>query len=171
MKFLNLLILSLFFTYAAVAEAAPAPVKNAPFSKIVYFATSSGTSGGTGDLSGRSYGSAKALTDGDLLNIPAGMVVDKVYYVVDEAITGTSAVTVGDDDDADGFATSSATLGTPGIYGNSSALAGAYLQEGANKLPKSKYYSAAGKEVKVDFTGAATAGKLRVIIQGYQHVQ
>lgn len=166
MKIFSYLTLALALAYSFAAEAKP--IRNVPFVHTVYFASPSGALDNANG-SGKSYGSAKNFTSQDIMTIQPGMEITKVYYIVDSAISGTSAVTVGDDDSASGFATNSATLGTPGIYGNSSLYSGAYLQEGANKLPKSKYYGAAGKEVKVDFTGANTGGKLRVVIEGFNH--
>lgn len=162
------LLLTLALAFTMPAFAAGKPVRNAPFVKTVYFASPSGALDNANG-SGASYGSAKNFTDQDILTLQPGMEIQRVYYIVDSAISGTSAVTVGDDDAADGFATSSATLGTPGIYGDTSLFSGSYLQAGANKLPKSKYYGASGKEVKVDFTGASTGGRLRVVIEGFNH--
>jgi hypothetical protein len=153
-----------------VSGSAFAQFKNEPFTVVRYLAH-----GGTG--SGESLQSPAALADGDLWSIPAGTVVTKVYVVVDTAITGTTALNVGDDDDNDGFTpTASVTLGTPAMYGWDAKTAGAYLRvqtAGATDaldiyvVPNAKYYSAAGKEVKLDTTTASTAGAARVVIEGY----
>ena len=101
--------------------------------------------------------------------------------IVDTAITGVTNLDVGDDDDADGFVDGSAsvTLGTEGMYGWDVKNAGAYLRiqtAGATDagdiyvVPNAKYYSAAGKEVKLDVTTASTAGAFRVIVEGMKHV-
>jgi len=131
-----------------------------------------------GDGSGKSYGNAKGLLDGDLWAIPAGTIIDKCFVIIDVLITGTTNFDVGDDDDADGFidGSVSVTLGTVGMYGHNAKVAGAYLRvetAGATDaadiyvVPSSKYYAAAGKEVKLDVTTANTAGKARVFIQGW----
>lgn len=133
--------------------------------------------GGSGDNSGLSENNAATIVDGDVMAIPAGTVIEKVYVIVDTAITGTTNLDVGDDDDADGFVDGSAsvTLGTPGMYGWDVKNAGAYLRiqtAGATDaadiyvVPNAKYYSAAGKEVKLDVTGASTAGAFRVVVEG-----
>jgi hypothetical protein len=110
---------------------------------------------------GQSADAPLPLVDADLMALPAGAIVEKCFVIVDEAIAGTSALEVGDDDDADGFVTNaSVTLGTPGMYGYASAAA--YLASGA-----AKYYAAAGKELKLNVTGVSSAGKARVIVQGY----
>jgi hypothetical protein len=116
--------------------------------------------------------------DSDLWAIPANTIIEKMYVVIDTAITGTSNLDIGDDDDADGFVDGSAsvTLGTAGMYGWDVKNAGAYLRvqtAGATDaadvyvVPNAKFYSATGKEVKLDITGTNTAGKVRVVIEGY----
>jgi hypothetical protein len=143
------------------------------FRKVFYLAH-----GGSGDNSGIDENNALPLTDADLMSIPAGTIIDKVYMFVDTAITGTTNFDVGDDDDADGFIDGSAsvTLGTAGMYGWDAKNAGAYLRietAGATDaadiyvVPNGKYYSATGKEVKLDVTGASTAGAARVVVEGY----
>ena len=95
--------------------------------------------------------------DSDILAIPAGAVIAGVEVVVSAAVTGT--ITVGDDDDADGFATSTeVTEGTIGAYAGN----GAYLTSNARK-----YYAAAGKEVKLDQT-TISAGAFAVVVKGYR---
>ena len=155
-----------------VAVAAPAlPVAKQPFSQVFYL-----ESGKTGNC--LSAGSPCNFVDRDLWAIPAGVVVEKAYVIVDTAITGTTNFDVGDDDDADGYidGSVSVTLGTPGMYGWSAKVAGAYLRtETAGVtdpadvyvVPNAKYYSATGKELKLDVTGTNTAGKARVVVEGY----
>lgn len=140
------------------------------FVKEIYV---SGTAtGGTGN----SYSSPKPFVDGDLWNIPAKAVIKNIYVIVDVAITGTSNIGLGDDDDADGFLVpGSITLNTPGIYGYNINAVGAYLKvagddssaPSTSKIPNIKYYSATGKEIKLDVSGTNSAGKMRVIIEGY----
>lgn len=143
------------------------------FSHVVYL-----KHGGSGDNSGRDASNAKTLTDQDLWAIPAGCVIEKCYVIIDTAITGTTNFDVGDDDDADGFidGSLSVTLGTAGMYGWDAKNAGAYLRiqtAGATDaadiyvVPSAKYYSATGKEVKLDVTGTSTAGVCRVVIEGF----
>jgi hypothetical protein len=158
------------------AEAGSGGFIKEKFVKVVYCKY-----GGSAANGGDSYDSAKPIVDGDLWAIPAGTVIEKVYVIVDTAVTGTTDIDVGDDDDADGFEDGSVSglasgLGTPGMYGYSSKLAGAYLRTqtaGATDpadidvVPNAKYYSATGKEVKLDATTANTAGAIRVVIEGY----
>lgn len=149
-------------------------VANQKFVKEIFLAF-----GGVAGNSGEHAGSPKPFADGDLWAIEAGCIIDKVYMVIDTAITGSTDLDVGDDDDADGFidGSLSLTLGTAGMYGNNAKLSGAYLRvqtAGATDaadiyvVPASKYYSAAGKEIKLDATGTNTAGAARVIIEGYK---
>ena len=135
------------------------------FLEIFYFAF-----GGTG--SGNSSGNPAPLVTKDLMDIPPGLLVRDVWVIVDVAVTGTTAVDIGDDDDPDGFVpAASITLATPAVYGVSPDKRGVYLQDGGmagDQMPRWKYYTAAstGKEIKAAFTTANTAGALRVFVQG-----
>lgn len=134
---------------------------------------------GTGSQSGASYDDAKKCATGDLWSIPADTIIEEVFVIVDVAITGSTNIDVGDDDDADGFVdgSGSITYATPGMYGKNAKVAGAYLRvetAGATDaadvyvVPNSKYYSATGKELKLAVTGTWTAGKFRVVVKGYK---
>lgn len=165
MKMFAFLIPLFALVMAGIAEAKP--VRNVPFTKVIYLATPSGSGSGT------SYGNAKALdVDADLMTIQPGMVIENVYVIVDEAVNGVSAIQVGDDDAADGFLPSAATntyLATPQMLGWSSTVKGSYLKD-ASSNPAAKYYSASSKEVKLDATGTlGPTGKVRVVVQGYNH--
>lgn len=163
-------VLTLIVLASATPSFAGGGFKNEPFTVTRFLAF-----GGTG--SGESVSSPLPFADEDLWAIPAGAVVEKVYVVVDTAITGTTVLNVGDDDDNDGYTpTASVTLATPGMYGWDAKTAGAYLRiqtAGATDaadiyvVPSAKYYSATGKEVKLDITTANTAGTARVVIEGY----
>jgi hypothetical protein len=134
--------------------------------------------GGSASNSGLSYSSPKPFADGDLWAIPAGTVIEKVYLVIDTAITGTTVLEVGDDDDPNGFIVDqAANFATPGMYGWDAKGAGADLRistVGATDagdiyvVPSAKYYSASGKEVKLNITTTNTAGAARVVIEGYK---
>jgi hypothetical protein len=141
------------------------------FTEVIYL-----EAGGTG--SGKSESSPLDFVAGDLMSIPAGCVITKAFVIIDTAIAGTTNLDVGDDDDADGFVDGSlsVTLGTPGMYGWNAKVAGAYLRvetAGATDpgdvyvVPNAKYYSAAGKEVKLAVSGTNSAGKARVVVEGY----
>lgn len=150
-------------------------VQGAPFYREIHL--KGATAAGTGSASGASYNDAKGFIDGDLMDIPAGLLIEKVFVIVDTAITGTTNLDVGDDDDADGFVDGSlsVTLGTPGMYGYNAKVAGAYLRvetAGATDaadiyvVPTAKLYTATGKEIKLDVTGTNTAGRARVVVIG-----
>lgn len=167
MKMLPYLILFALMTVSTLTSAAPGPVKNMPFTKVIYLATPAG------DHSGRDYSNAKQLdADADLWDIPAGAVIENVYVIVDQAVLGTSTAILGDDDSTNGFIVTGSLdtyLATPQMLAYASTAKGTYLKDSSSN-PQAKYYSASGKEVKWDATGTLGAtGKLRVVIQGYRH--
>ena len=107
---------------------------------------------------GASSADPASPVDSDIHVIEAGTVISGVDVIIKTAVTGS--IDVGDDDDADGFAaTAGITEGTPGIY----VGAGAYSADHYNK----KYYSASGKEVKLDAT-TISAGSFAVVVYGYR---
>lgn len=125
--------------------------KNEEFLKVKYYAY--GASG-----SGASAADPASPVDGDIMAIESGMVVEGVDVIVTTSITGATQLDVGDDDDQNGFvAAATLTAGQP-VVG-----AGAYLASGAKK-----YYSADGKEVKLDMTGTVSAGAFIVKVKGYK---
>jgi hypothetical protein len=150
--------------------------ESAPFQKIFYLADA-GT--GTGQHQDSPLDMA---ADADLWSIPAGCLISKVYLIITTGITGTTNLDFGDDDNADGFFDSSlsvADLSVAGLYGWDAKVAGAYLRVetagGTDALdlyvvPAAKYYSAAGKELKMDLTTASTAGAVRLVVEGYQFI-
>lgn len=150
---------------ANFAGAATAPVRNQSFEKVIYLATPSG------DGSGRSYDSAKSMeTDADLMQIQAGMIIENIFVIVDEAVLGVTSLSVGDDDSATGFLPVAATdtfLATAQMLGYASTAKGSYLKDSSSN-PAAKYYSVSTKEVKLDAAGTLGAtGKARVIIRGH----
>lgn len=178
MKLITFLVAALL-AFAVPTQKASAAVTlqsvlcKTPFTQVVYF-----EHGGKGAQNGRDAANAVAIADGDLWAIPANTLIERVWVVIDTALAGTTNFDVGDDDDADGYidGSLSVTLGTAGMYGWDSKNAGAYLRiqtAGATDaadiyvVPNAKYYSASGKEVKLDITTASTAGKGRVFVQGY----
>lgn len=125
--------------------------KNEEFLKVKYYAY--GASG-----SGASAADPASPVDGDIMAIESGMVIEDVHVIVTTSITGATQLDVGDDDDQNGFvAAATLTAGQP-VVG-----AGAYLASGAKK-----YYSADGKEVKLDMTGTVSAGAFIVKVKGYK---
>ena len=175
MKNLKMKILALLAGIMALMAAAPAMAGDLGFPGEKFQFIKYYSCGATG--SGKSSSNPAAMVDGDVVAIPAGTNIDQVYTVIDTAVTGTTDYDVGDDDDADGYidGSLSLTLGTPGLYGWDAKLAGAYLRiqtAGATDpadiyvVPRSKFYSATGKEVKLDVTGTCTAGAFRIVVEG-----
>lgn len=135
-----------------------------PFEKIVYVAYGP-TATKSAANSGRDYSSPKGFYDGDLFSIPKNVIVENTYVIVDESVVGPTAFNLGDDDSATGFVASSSPSFTEGnMYFWDITYKGAYLKSGTSLL--AKYYGATGKEMKLDVTGTASAGKLRVITKG-----
>ncbi len=178
MKFLfSFLMLAIMTAFTAPAFAGGGGGVGQKFVKEIYVKY-----GGATTNQGSSYDAAKSCAaDGDLWAIPAGIVIEKAYLVIDTAITGSSALDFGDDDDPNGFfdggvsGAEGASL-VAGMYGWSPKLAGAYMRvetAGATDpadidvVGSAKYYSATGKEVKLDITTACTAGRFRVVLEGY----
>lgn len=171
MKNFLALVFGLLFSMSAFAGGGGAVGQK--FTKTIYL-----SSAGSANNTGTSYMAAKPFTDGNLWSIPQGAVIEHVYVIVDTAVTGTTDLDVGDDDDADGFVDGSlsVTLGTTGMYGYDAKNAGAYLRvqtAGATDagdiyvVPNAKYYKVSGKNLKLDVTGTNTAGKARVVVEGY----
>jgi len=109
--------------------------------------------GGTG--TGASALDPVALADGDLAAIEAGWTVTDAMVVVTTAITGTTQLDLGDDDDPNGFV-AAATL----TLNATSKNTGAYVLADI-----AKYYPAA-KTLKLDNTTTSTAGAGFVVLQG-----
>ncbi len=139
--------------------------------------------GGSATNSGTSYDAAKSCAaDADMWDIPAGTVIEKVYVIADVAITGSTALDLGDDDDPNGFFDGGISgyegaSFAAGMYGWNAKVAGADLRvetPGATNatdiyvVPNAKFYRSAGKELKLDITTACTAGKLRIVIEGFR---
>lgn len=148
-------------------------IKNSKFEKILYFEF-----GGKGAKSGIDADNALPISTALVMAIEAGMVIEKLFMLIDSAITGTTALTVGDDDTAAGYLPDqAANFATPGMYGWDAKTGGSYLRiqtAGATDagdiyvVPSAKYYSLATKSVKVTATTANTAGKFRLVVQGHK---
>lgn len=169
---LVLLALVSQISFGAISTTAKSFPCNTPFLHVVYLDGPAGK----GALNGENAANALPFVDGDLWAIPVGTQIEDVWLVIDTAITGTTVLEVGDDDDADGFVVdAAASFSTLGVVAHNAKVAGAYLRvqtAGATDaadiyvVPSSKYYSAAGKEVKLNVTTTNTAGKARVFIKG-----
>jgi hypothetical protein len=86
----------------------------------------------------------------DLMNIPAGTIIENVMVRIKTAGVGTGNVIVGDDDNDDGFiegGDATASAGT--VYGDDPTERGAYLYDATKKGGFTKLYAAAGKKLKV----------------------
>ena len=144
------------------------------FKEVIYFSGATGS----GNLSGSDSSNAKAIADNtNVWPIPAGCLIEKCYVIIDTELTGTTDMDFGDDDDPNGYIDGSVSLSalTPGVYGWNAKVAGAYLRvetaggtdaADIDVVPNAKYYSAAGKEIKLDATGTNTAGAFRLVIEG-----
>lgn len=165
---LSLLVTSLF----AGGQAYASEVGNKAFEKVIYVDAAI-TSTKSAVNTGNNLASAKGFFDGDLWSIPAGAVIENVYVIVDTAVSGITLFELGDDDDANDVIASSSTpfvvgSATSGLMYWDTLYKGAYLKS-ANPagVPTAKFYSAAGKELKLNVTGTATAGKIRIVVKGY----
>lgn len=162
----------LCFDCGQAFAASPTGFAGTYFQETRYYAH-----GGTG--SGKSASNPASITDQDVFALRAGTLVTNAYVILDVAVTGTTAVNVGDDDDNDGYCpTASVTLATPGMYCWDAKSGGAYKRvqtAGATDaadiyvVPNAKFYAAAGKEVKLDVTGTSTAGAFRVVVEGFYY--
>ena len=112
----------------------------------------------------------------DVWEIPKGTIIKMVLAEVVVAGVGASGgnLTVGDDDDGDGFIVAAnlcgATVGT--IYGDSASERGAYLN---SQVPchtvNWKVYSTAGKEIKIDCSAALTTeATVRIFVYGTRYI-
>ncbi len=166
LKMIGLLTIALLFSSIGAQAAGPAFTGEC-WSKSFYFYGSAGK----GSLSGKSAGNAKPIADTDVMSIEAGTLIKNVYVIVDTAVTGMTAMQVGDDDSAGGFiATASFNFTGVGLHNYSANLHGAYLKQTAVSdiyvVPDAKFYQAEGKEIKLDTTTAATAGAFRIVVEG-----
>lgn len=158
---------SLFLALAlfATGHAHASVIGGTSFTKVIHVAAGP-TATASAKNSGNDYASPKGFYDGDLFEIPKNVVVTNVFVVVDESVTGITAFNLGDTDAATGFvASSSPTLTAGNLYYWEITDKGAYLKSSSTML--AKYYGATGKKFKLDVTGSASTGKLRVFVQGY----
>ena len=168
-----ILVLAMLIATNAFAVDTGVPNRKDVFTKVIYF-----EHGSKGSSTGTSPDNAIGLIDNYLWEIPADTVIEKVYVVIDTAVAGSTDLDVGDDDDADGFVdgSSSVTIGTAGLYGYDAGNAGQYLMvdkgviggTGNFRSAKPKYYSAAGKTMKATVTGTSSAGKGKIVVEGYR---
>lgn len=129
----------------------PLAFKGEQFSDVKYFAF-----GGTGN--GMSVNDPLPISDQDIFSIPAGMVITNVSVLVSTALTGTTVLDIGDDDDQNGFV-AAATLTAGAVTASNGAYLSGDLEKG---------YLATGKEIKLDNTTANTAGAFSVAVRGYK---
>lgn len=164
------MLIALVIGVQAPLALAGAGFKGEKFEKVFYL-----EAGGVGLESGLGAKNAKDFVSSDLMAIDAGSVIEKAFMIIDTPIVGLNSIEVGDDDDSDGFiVNASVNRAVAGMYGWAAGASGAYLELqgviGADVYVagQAKYYSAAGKEVKLLVSGTASAGKARVVIQGYK---
>lgn len=164
---------------ATMAFASPAQAEivggGQKFQKVIHLVSTNLSPSPSANNDGRDYTSAKPMSDGDLLNIPANVILTNVWVVVDQAGSSLTAFNIGDDDDSDGFIASSSPnnavsgLEVTGLKYWDIAYKGVYLKDStvvANHTA-AKLYTATGKELKLDVTGTSTNYKMRVFVEGY----
>lgn len=174
MTLFTTVFMSLSFSYQAMAGGGGGVGEK--FVKQIYV-----SSAGKVLNTGTSYAAAKPCqvgtgalaslsTASTLWSIPANVAIQKAYMVIDTAVASTTAIDIGDDDDDDGFVpTAALTLATPGMYGFSSQVNGAYLKalSSTASVDNAKYYTVGTKSVKMKYTaGGCSAGKFRVVLEG-----
>lgn len=154
MKFLLALMLAVATLATPVISYAAAPATGAPSPKSALYHVVYLRYNGAGK--GVNPSSPLPLSSADVWNIPAGCVLTRVYLIIDDAIVGPTVGTfnVGDGDGATTWITGSSSVSpaSAGMKGNSSQTA--------------KYYLTAGL-LKIALTGAATAGRARLVVEGY----
>lgn len=134
------------------------PPQKVPFQHQIYLEY-----GGKGAATGVNPQNAAAFTDNSALwTIPANTVIEKLYFVVDTAITGTTDIDLGDSGSSNGLFDGSnwPTLTSTGMKGHVPASAGSYLVSAA-----ARYYPVASA-LAIDVTGTNSAGKARIIVEG-----
>lgn len=170
MKYLNMILVAALVAFTSTAHAAP--IYKVPFEKVIHLSATPNATQSAAN-SGVDYTNPKGFIDGDLWAIPAGTIIEQMFIVVDTAVDGITLFELGDDDDANDFIASSSTpfnsyAATTGLMYWDLMYKGSYLKSLSSAGgPIGKYYPAAGKELKLNVTGTATAGKVRVIVRGF----
>jgi hypothetical protein len=165
MRFTVLIGLVLAFATSAFAS----PVGKSPYEKVVYLSAAA-TATQSAAYAGNDYTSPKGFYTGTLFQVPANTVIEEVYAIVDVALSGPSALKVGDANDDDGFITYYQALGNLGIAYSSLGELGAYMRTSTGNISgvfKAKKYYSAATNIILTVTGAATAGKVKLLFKGY----
>ena len=115
-----------------------------------------------------------STTSVDIWDIPAGTIITMVLAKIKVAAVVAGNITIGDDDDADGFILAAdAVVALDTIYGDAVNERGPYLYPQGQSAPHSgkwKVYTAAGKELKIQQSGTATtAAVVDVFVFGYRY--
>lgn len=165
-------VLLLFAALILPSTAHATAIGGARFTKAIYLESSNLSPTPSALNDGRDYASAKPLVDGNLWAIPKNCIVDNVFVIVDEAISGLTAFNVGDTDTSNGYIASTSPFGSLGATGLKYwdvDYKGSYLKGGSvvANHELSKFYSATGKYLTLDITGTSTAGRARVFATGY----
>lgn len=122
--------------------------KNNEFVCVVHYAHDASGSGASGD-------DAKPIVSGAAFTVPEGVVVTDAHAIVDTAIAGATALTLGDGGDPDGYIAAAQFTLTAGVKVGAGAL-----------LNAQKY--AAGDTVDLAVTGTSTAGVFQIVVRGYR---
>ncbi len=110
----------------------------------------------------------------DVWDIPAGTIITSVLAKIKtagSASSGTSSITVGDDDTASGFITAAdGTASADTVYGDAPSERGVYLYDGTIRGGYVKFYTAAGTELKLtNSVVAAAETTVDIFVMGYRY--
>jgi hypothetical protein len=106
-------------------------------------------------------------------SIPAGTIITRVLAKIKTAGSGSGNLTIGDDDDPDGYILAGdATAAADTIYGDTPEELGAYLYMGVSyHSEKWKQYTSA-KTLYIDCSGALTTeATVDVFVFGYRYYE
>ncbi len=113
---------------------------------------------------------SEGVTPVALMLIPAGTVIERVIVRTETPGTGVANLTVGDDDDADGFVLAgdhTAAAGT--VYGDAPTELGVYLRDAVEKAGYRKPYATSTKTLKLVLSAAGTTqGTYQVMVLGHR---
>lgn len=107
----------------------------------------------------------------DVLSIPEGTIIEQLLTRTYVPATGSANLTIGDDDDPDGFIVAAdATAAEGTVYGDDPTERGDYLYDATKKGSFVKLYEAA-KTLKLVLSAAPTSeGEYEVIVIGHRTV-
>ena len=105
----------------------------------------------------------------DILQVLPGTVIDHVVARCETPGTGAANLTIGDDDDADGFVLAGDHTAAAGThYGDAPTERGVYLRDATEKAGYVKAYNAAKTLKAVLSATGTTQGTWQVTVEGYR---